>query len=336
MNSCQRLQQLLNGSTTVRPLNFDIFMAYAAHALGRPLREYYLDARVLVAANLRMLEIFDLDIVQVISDPYREAADAGLEVDFPEDGLPVARRPLIEELDDLGRLSFPAPAAGRRMSDRLDAVRRLHEQVGGEVPVMGWVEGALAEAADLRGMSTLLVDMIDRPEWVMDLLECCVEHEIAFARAQIECGADMIGVGDAVASQVSPGMYRRFALPYEQRIFQAVEKMGAVGRLHICGNTSRIAADMGKSGAKIIDFDHMVDLGNAARLIGGAIPCGNIDPVGVFYQGNPQDVRAWVRRNAFETGGRWISAGGCEIPDGTPVENLLAQVEELKRLSPAS
>ena len=50
---------------------------------------------------------------------------------------------------------------------------------------MGWVEGALAEAADLRGVSTLLTDLIDRPEWVHELLEICTEMEIAFARAQI-------------------------------------------------------------------------------------------------------------------------------------------------------
>jgi uroporphyrinogen-III decarboxylase len=52
--------------------------------------------------------------------------------------------------------------------------------------------------------------------------------EIAFARAQVEAGADIIGLGDAVASQISPAMYRRFALPYEQRIFQAVHQMGGL------------------------------------------------------------------------------------------------------------
>ena len=39
-------------------------------------------------------------------------------------------------------------ATGPRMSDRLAAIRYFREQVGGEIPIMGWVEGALAEAAD--------------------------------------------------------------------------------------------------------------------------------------------------------------------------------------------
>jgi MtaA/CmuA family methyltransferase len=333
MNSMERFRQVLAGGKADRPLNFDIFMAFAAHFIGQPLSAYYQDARVLVEANLAVLEAFDLDIVQAISDPYREAADAGLGVEFPADGLPVAREALLREPEDLARLAFPAPELGRRMSDRLEAVRLLRAQAGGRVPVMGWVEGALAEAVDLRGMSALMVDMVDRPEWVMDLLERCCEHEIAFARAQIACGADIIGLGDAAASQISPGMYRRFCLPYEQRIFAAVNELGAASRLHICGNTTRIAADMGRSGAEIIDFDWMVDLRQASAAIGArSIPCGNLDPVAVFYQGTAEQVRQGVRRNAAEAGGRWISAAGCEIPDGTPQANLRAQAQALRDL----
>ena len=97
------------------------------------------------------------------------------------------------------------------MSDRLEAVRLLRAKVGGQVPVMGWVEGALAEAAVLRGDSALMLDLYDRPEWVHDLLETCAEVAIAFARAQVKAGADIVGMGDAIASQISPPMYQEFA-----------------------------------------------------------------------------------------------------------------------------
>jgi MtaA/CmuA family methyltransferase len=194
------------------------------------------------------------------------------------------------------------------MSDRLAAIRTLHDQVGGEVPVMGWVEGAFAEAADLRGESTLLIDLVDRPAWVRDLLEVTVETAIAFARAQIEAGADIIGLGDALASQVSPKMYRTFALPYEQRIFKAVHDMGALARLHICGNTTRLLADMAQSGADIVDLDWMVDLTQAAQIFGdGPAMCGNFDPVRVMLQGTPDLVRAAVAQCLRRGGSRLIS-----------------------------
>jgi MtaA/CmuA family methyltransferase len=172
-----------------------------------------------------------------------------------------------------------------------------------------------------------MTDLIDRPEWVRELLERCVEAEIAFAVAQIEAGADIIGLGDAVASQISPRAYREFALPYEQRIFAAVRERGAIPRLHICGNTNRIVADMAQSGAAIIDLDWMVDMAKAAEVFGDrAAPCGNHDPVAVMLQGTPEaELRAG--------GVRCISMAGCEIPDGTPHENMQAHAAALREFA---
>ena len=330
MNAYQRVKQRLKGETVDRPPNFDIMMTFAAHYIRQPLSSYYLDYRVLCSANLAVQRDFSLDILQAISDPYREAADLGLQVEFPLDGLPISKRPLLGEPADIQKIKRPKPALGRRMNDRLKAIRSFREQVGGEVPVMGWVEGALAEAADLRGVSTLMTDLYDNTEWLVEVLEVLSEVEIAFAGAQVEAGADIIGLGNAVCSQISPPMYRKYGLPYEQRIFTAVHEMGALARLHICGNTNRILSDMAQSGADIIDLDWMVDMGKAAAVFGdGPVICGNFDPVAVMLQGTPDQVRHAVFQSLRLGGPRSISAAGCEIPDGTPYENLLAQAEAL-------
>jgi len=201
MTSLQRVRAVLEGLPVDRVPNFDIFMTRAAHHVGASLSTYYLDYRVLCAANLAVLEQFHLDIVQAISDPYREAADTGLAVEFPDDGLPVSRTPLITEPSQLEEVRFPVSAFGPRMTDRLEAIRALRQAVADEVPVMGWVEGALAEAADLRGMSQVMMDLVTNPAWLKELLEKCAEVEIAFARAQVRAGAHIVGLGDAVASR---------------------------------------------------------------------------------------------------------------------------------------
>jgi len=334
MNAFERYTNRLKGEPVDRIPNFDILMTRAAHHIGQPLARYYLDHRVLVEANLAALNDFHLDIVQAISDPYREAADFGLVVEFPADGLPISRMPLVIEPDDIHKLIPPDPVTGRRMSDRLAAIRSFRAQVGGEVPIMGWVEGALAEVSDLHSMSQTMIDLVKRPEWLTDLLEICAEVGIAFARAQVEAGADIIGLGDAVCSQISPKMYRQFALPYEQRIFAAVRGMGAVGRLHICGNTTRLLPDMARSGAQIIDLDWMVDFGKAAQIFGADVsPCGNFDPVQVMLQGTPETVRAAVCECALQGGPRGFSGAGCEIPDATARANFLAQYQTLCEVS---
>jgi MtaA/CmuA family methyltransferase len=332
MNSLERLQNLLSGKPIDRTPNFDIFMTRAAHHIGAPLRSYYLDYHTLCAANLAVLQDFELDILQVISDPYREAADTGLEVEFPEDNLPLSKKPLLLELEDLARIHFPVADFGARMNDRLEAIRFLRSQVGDSVPVMGWVEGALAEACDLRGMHNVMMDLLRHPAWLKELLEKCAEMEIAFAVAQMQAGVHIIGLGDAVASQISPTMYREFALPYEQRIFEAVRAKGGIARLHICGNTTHLLPDMARSGAQIVDLDWMVDLHQAAGVLQGLAVCGNLDPVAVFLQGTPEQVRQGVLANAAAGGTHWISAAGCEIPDLTPAANLKAQSRSLREL----
>ena len=331
MNSLERVGRRLRGEPVDRAPNFSIMMTFAAHYIGQPLSRYYQDYRILGDANLAVMSDFQLDIVQVISDPYREAADFGAQVEFPTDNLPVCKVPLIQHHSDIKRLKMPDPYGGGRMTDRLEGIRYLRERVGGQVPIMGWVEGGLAEAADLRGVSTLLLDLYDDPVWVRDLLEMCVDVEIAFARAQVEAGADIIGMGDAIASQVKPAMYREFALPYEQRIFAAVREMGALSRLHICGDITHILPDVVESGADIVDVDWMVDFAHAADVCGDrAAVCGNYDPVAVLLYGKPEQVRQAVYDCLTAGGDRCFIMAGCEVPDGTPHTNLLAQAEALR------
>jgi MtaA/CmuA family methyltransferase len=196
--------------------------------------------------------------------------------------------------------------------------------------VMGWVEGAVSEAATLRGVNALLIDLVERPEWVNELLSFVADNQVAFARAQAEAGAHIVGLGDSIASQISAALYREFALPHEKRIFDAVHEAGALGRLHICGNTTHLLKDMPETMADIIDLDWMVGIADARKTCGFQQAfCGNFDPVSVMLQGTPAQVRQAVLQNLRDGGAKFFSAAGCEIPDKTPHPNLRAQAEAL-------
>jgi MtaA/CmuA family methyltransferase len=329
MTSSERLAARLQGQPVDRIPNMTLVMQFAADQIRVPLAQYYQDYNVLCEANFVTAERFGLDLVDAISDPYREAADFGAEIVFPPNDLPVCTDPLLRDPADLAHLPTPDPLApGSRMRDRVDAVRLFHERVGGTVPVQGWVEGALAEAADLRGVVPLMYDLYDRPEWLEKLLERCAEVSLAFALAQVEAGATIIGLGDAIGSQVSPRAYRRFALPYEQRIFEAIRAAGAIPRLHICGDTTGIVPDMVQSGAQIVDLDWQVDLAVARAQVEAINPavalCGNFDPVAILHDGTPADVTQAVQACRAAGGPNWLGQPGCEVPRGTPAENMLA------------
>jgi uroporphyrinogen decarboxylase len=193
-----------------------------------------------------------------------------------------------------------------------------------------------------------LLDLYDRPEWVSELLELTGAQAVAFARAQVAAGADIVGLGESVASQVSPRVYERLILPWEQRVFAAVREAGAIPRLHICGDTNGILRQMARSGAAVIDLDWMVDLGRAATLYteynqSGTLPAGvphltlsgNFDPVAVMLQGTADEVYAAARRCLETMGPLGISNAGCEIPLGTPAENMRAQTRAIAGYSAA-
>ena len=134
MNSYERTMARLAGQPVDRPPNFDIMMQFAAHYIGQPLAQLLPRlSRPSCAANLAVQEAFDLDILQAISDPYREAADWGWQSSSPTTRCRSGRVPLPGRAERIWRkLKPPKPEDGRRMTDRFAAVRHFREQVGAQ------------------------------------------------------------------------------------------------------------------------------------------------------------------------------------------------------------
>jgi MtaA/CmuA family methyltransferase len=197
--------------------------------------------------------------------------------------------------------------------------------VGGKKLIEGWVEGPCAESADLRGINTLMVDFFDDPEFIRNLFGFVLELGIRFARAQVEAGADLIGVGDAAASLVGPKIYEEFVWPFEKRLVEAIHGMGARVRLHICGNTQPILESIGRLGCDIVDLDSMVGLAEARTKMGSRqVLLGNLDPVRVLRGGSPSIIAAALAECHRQAGTRYIVGAGCEVPRDTPLDNVRA------------
>ena len=191
--------------------------------------------------------------------------------------------------------------------------------------IEGWIEGPIAEGADLRGINTLMMDFFDDPPFVRDLFAFVIELELRFAREQLKAGADVIGVGDAAASLVGPDIYNEFVWPYEKKLVDGIHALGGKVRLHICGNTRRILEGMGKLGCDIVDLDSMAPISEARQKMGpNTILLGNLNPVTVLRNGDPAGVTAAIAECHHQAGPRFIVGAGCEVPRDTPPENLRA------------
>jgi MtaA/CmuA family methyltransferase len=327
VNSRERVLAMIEGRPVDRLPNMPITMMFAGDVAGVKYRDYAADYRALVAAQLRTAEEFGFDYVSVISDPGREAADCGAVVKYFDDQPPAIdeTQARLADKGSLATLKIPDPLAGGRMTDRVRAAALFKERVGGEKLIEGWIEGPCAEAADLRGINTLMTDFYDDPPFIRDLFEFILEMELRFARAQMEAGADLIGVGDAAASLVGPAIYNEFVWPYEKRMVDGLHAMGVRVRLHICGNTKRILAGMGRLGCEIVDLDYMVPVAQARDEMGAQqVLLGNLDPVRALRDGTPESVTAAIAECHRQAGPRYIVGAGCEVPRGTPHENVHA------------
>lgn len=266
-----------------------------------------------------------LDVLSACSDPVREAHDLGAQLVWFDDDPPAPdpENLLLAEKEALRDLDWDI--VGPRMEDRLEAIFLMKEEGGGEWPVLGWVEGPSSLGAVLRGMTPLMEDLIDDPDFVADLFDRCAEKAIQFARLQVEAGADMIGMGDAPSSLMGPRLYGEFVLPREKRIIEEVHRMGVGFRLHICGNTSRLAPLMDESGADLIDLDFPVDLASAVTEMPrtrGIL--GNLDPVRQVLNSTPSRIAEDLSVCRQASRDRFVVGAGCEIPAKTPLENLRA------------
>ncbi|MFB3923492.1 MAG: uroporphyrinogen decarboxylase family protein [Terriglobia bacterium] len=329
MNGRERVLAMVDGRPVDHLPCMPITMMFATDQIGRKYRDYALDYRVLAEAQIRTAREFGFDHVSCIAET-REAPDCGAVVEYFDDQPPsvVEKRALLADKSRLDTLGSPDPLGGERMHDRVKGIALLKERVGLEKIVEGWVEGPCGAAADLRGINTLMLDFYDDPAFVRELFTFVVELALRFARAQAEAGADLIGVGDPAASLVGPRIYEEFVWPFEKRLVDGMHALGTRVRLHICGNTRRILAGMGRLGCEIVDLDSMVSLAEAREKMGAhQVLLGNLDPVRVLRDATPEGVTTATAECHRQAGPRYIAGAGCEVPRDTPPANLRALAE---------
>lgn len=329
MTPRERYFARIHGETPDLVPRIPILMQFAAEHIDSNYGAFASDHRVLVEANLRCAEDFGFDQVSAISDPYRETAGLGGEIQFRENATPECVAPPLPDLEAAGDLEVPDPEASPRMRDRLEAIRLYRRQAGDHFSILGWVEGPAALAGDVHGLMDFLMDILEEPEASEVLLDLCTETSIRFALAQIEAGADTIGIGDAICSQMSGETYRELIWPRQQRLIAAIREAGAAVRIHICGQTRHLWPGLSELPIDIIDCDHMVDLTAAREAFPNVILAGNHDPVADILGGTPENIRARTRACQDAAGSRFMVNAGCEIPSGTPLANLNALCEPL-------
>lgn len=332
--SLERVQAVLRGEIPDRlpvvPQGFMFSMRTAGYDIGQVNRN---PAKMAKAHQISQ-EKYGYDGCVVDVDDATLAEACGAKVIYRDSDVAMVdeHHPILEDLRDIENLKLPDPMKDGRICQWLETVQRLKEMVGDHVFIMGRADqGPFSLLSLLRGTQEFMMDLLEEePEVIHHALEWTTEAHARFARAQLQAGAHATSMGDSYASAdlISAKLYREFAWPYEKQIVEKVRSLGLPYSIHICGNASSIVADMGQTGAKILEIDWKTDMALARRVVPeDVVLMGNIDPSDPMCIGTPDKVKAQVQDMVQKTRGKGlIISSGCALGANTKPENMEAMV----------
>jgi MtaA/CmuA family methyltransferase len=322
LTSNRIFQHPLHGKVPFSP----ILMHFAARFIGKTYADFASDHQVLVEANLRCMEHFKMDTVSLISDPYRETSAFGAPIKYIQEGVPQCTKHIVYTIEDAKSLPVPDVYTCERTRDRIDGAALFYKTLQGKVPIIGWIEGQLAEACDLAGIDTMLVQMMVDPDFTNVILDKCTEMARNFAKAQIDAGCTIIGIGDAICSQIDVDTYNMFVKPRHQELCDFIHSLGAAVKLHICGDINHLIPSFQSLNLDILDCDWQIDMIKAKNVLGEDILfSGNLNPI--LIQNDPKELITERSLGLIHEHRNLILSGGCEITVLTPEENLLAMAD---------
>jgi uroporphyrinogen decarboxylase len=304
-----------------------------APLFGVKMCDYYASADKMVKVETGFFRKFRPDAAG-IGLGLRGIPDAmGAKIGYPDYGIAYISEPLVRNYADIENLKIIDPYKDGCLPEIIEANKKIRDTIGGEVGVSAGIAGPFTVAAAIRGTENFLRDIYINPSAVHKLLEIVTENCLRYIDAVCSMGFSS-GVGDPVASGsvISLKHFREFAKPYIQLCHKRIKKWtGNGGRLHICGRTSQFWNDMVECGASILSIDNIEDMWDARNAVGNKICLmGNIDPVKVIKEGTVKDVFAGVKeciRKAGNSPCGCIISSGCQVPAGSPAENIQAMMD---------
>jgi len=255
---------------------------------------------------------------------------------FGPESTPAPVEGPIKTPGDLKTYQPPDPEA----DDVLGELPELIQKYKGKKAVAAICRDAFFNPAFLRGTTQFLMDMVDNPKLVQELIEVTLSYDIRATQRMVEAGLDVVVFGDDYADRhstlMSPRHFKQFILPGLKRCVDVAHEAGAYVVKHTDGNIMPIIdmiVETGVDALNPIEPQAGMQIGLIKEKYGDRIAIiGNIDCGYVLSQAPVEEVRR-VTRQTIETaapGGGYCLSSSNSIHSSVKPENLLAMVETLR------
>jgi uroporphyrinogen decarboxylase len=190
----------------------------------------------------------------------------------------------------------------------------------------------------MRGLTDLLADMVERPEFVEALLDAIVEHNLVQVRRALAMDIDAVYFGDDYGMQTGLIMggehWRHFIRPRLATMFAPVREAGKFVCMHSCGAVESILDDLADIGVNCFNpfQPEVMDVFAVKPRYHGRLAFhGGMSVQRVLPFGSPAEVREQARRLlALGGDGGYVFSPSHAVPGDVPPENLVAMMEALR------
>ncbi|MCF7935539.1 MAG: uroporphyrinogen decarboxylase family protein [Synergistales bacterium] len=292
---------------------------------GTTLKANLTDPATQTASLKALEEAVSPDALFLFMDLTVEAEALGCSIEFDDNAPPSVEHSPITDASKLGDLDTSQDLPGR-MSTFVEVVRQARDTL--DTPISAYTIGPFTLASQLAGTTNLCVSCIKDPDFVKRLVEQSTEVIKQYAAALVEAGVEVYTILEPSAVMISAQHFGKFSGPYCRELFDSVPQAWKI--LHICGNSGHLLEAMCATGAEGLSLDANVSLPELARRCPGDVALiGNISPVQTVMQKDPAAIRTAVLdlRKEMAEHPNFVLSTGCDLPLGTPMENVKAFVE---------
>jgi uroporphyrinogen decarboxylase len=286
------------------------------------------------AITLQPVDIIGVDAAILFSDILVVPQAMGLEVQLIESKGPFLPDP-IKTKNDLNRVYVPV--IEETLGYVTDAIKLIKQELNGRVPLIGFAGAPwtlLCYMVQGKGSKTFdeaKAFCYSQPELAHQLLQMITDTTIAYLKAQVKAGVDVVQIFDSWGGLLSKDDFEIYSLPYINQIIKALKDETLV--IVFAKGAWYSLKEMAATGAHGLGIDWCITPQVARQLAGPNITLqGNFDPAKLL---SPIPViKKEVKIMLDRFGGQHHIANlGHGILPNVPVDHARAFVDTVKEMS---